>query len=78
MRAGSHGVTGGTGRDDVDDDWRACHPLHTTIQVVAEKNGTVISDLAAARDIVQAARAEPLSQDRVRLEPADAPGILRR
>jgi len=46
--------------------------------VVAEKNGTVISDLAAARDIVQAARAEPLSQDRVRLEPADAPGILRR
>jgi hypothetical protein len=61
-------MTGGTGRDDVHDDSRACHPVHTTIQVVADNNGTVISDLAAARDIVQAARAEPLSQDRVRLE----------
>jgi hypothetical protein len=44
-----------TGRDDVDDDPRARHPAHTTIQVVADKNGTTISDLAA-RDIVQTAR----------------------
>lgn len=53
----------------------ACRRLATGRQVVTDQDGTVISDRDAARDIVEAARAEPLSQSTVRLEPADAPGI---
>jgi AAA domain, putative AbiEii toxin, Type IV TA system len=53
----------------------ACRRLKKGNQVVTDQAGTVISDLAAVQHIVQAARAEPLSQTAVRLEPADAPGV---
>jgi AAA domain, putative AbiEii toxin, Type IV TA system len=53
----------------------ACRRLAKGRQVVTDQDGAVISDRAAVRDLVAAARAEPLSQAAVRLEPADAPGV---
>ena len=53
----------------------ACRRLENGKQVVTDQDGTVISDRDDARYIVEAARAEPLSQAAVRLEPADAPGV---
>ena len=52
----------------------ACRRLEKSHRAV-DRAGTVVSDLAAVMDIVQAARKEPLSQTAVRLEPADAPGV---
>ena len=54
----------------------ACRRLEQGKQVVTDQDGTVISDRDDARDIVEAARAEPLSQAAVRLDSADdAPGV---
>lgn len=53
----------------------ACRRLQKARQVITDQAGAVIEDLAAAREIVEAARAEPLSQTSVRLESADAPGV---
>jgi AAA domain, putative AbiEii toxin, Type IV TA system len=53
----------------------ACRRLANGHQVVTGQDGAVISDLAAARNAVQAARQEPGSQAAVQLEPADAPGV---
>jgi len=53
----------------------ACRRLAKGRQVVTDQDGAVISDRAAVRDLVAAARAQPLSQATVRLEPADAPGV---
>ena len=54
----------------------ACRRLAKGRQVVTDQDGAVISDRAAVRDLVAAARAEPLSQTTVRLDPEeDAPGV---
>ena len=53
----------------------ACRRLAKGRQVVTDQDGAVISDRAAVRDLMATARAEPLSQAAVRLEPADAPGV---
>ena len=52
----------------------ACRRLEKGTQVVTDQNGSVLSDVAAAH-VVEAARAEPLGQATVRLEPADASGV---
>jgi hypothetical protein len=53
----------------------ACRRLEKGHQVVTDRAGAVIGDVAAAGDVVQAARTEPLNQTTVRLEPLNAPGV---
>ena len=53
----------------------ACRRLEKSRRVVTDQDGATVSDPDAVRDIVHAARSEPLSQRAVRLESADAPGI---
>ena len=53
----------------------ACRRLEQSRRVVSDQAGTVVNGQDAVREIVAAARAEPLSQTAVRLEPADAPGV---
>jgi AAA domain, putative AbiEii toxin, Type IV TA system len=53
----------------------ACRNMEKGTQVVTDQDGSVIGERDAVRDMVAAARAEPLSQSTVRLESADAPGV---
>jgi AAA domain, putative AbiEii toxin, Type IV TA system len=53
----------------------ACRRLEKGRQVVTDRAGAVIDDVAAARDLMQEARAEPLNQTTVRLEPLNTPGV---
>jgi AAA domain, putative AbiEii toxin, Type IV TA system len=53
----------------------ACRRLEKGRRVVTDQAGIVVGDLEATRELVQAARTEPLSQSTVRLEPLNAPGV---
>jgi len=53
----------------------ACRRLAQGRQVVTSEDGAVVTDPSVVWDIMEAARGAPLTQERVRLEPVDVPGV---